>query len=748
MHSKNPPLSILFGFWLASLLCLALASRAHALEWPQEVSAEEGTIVVYQPQPEALEGNRLTGRAAMSLELVNSEEAIFGAFWFEARIDTDGDAGTALISDLRVTSVRWPDSKDAGEQRFTAIVEAALPENGFSISLDRLSASLESADIERRSLENLQHEPPAIEFRQLPAVLLSFDGEPRYGEIENSDYQRIMNTPMAVARNKGSDNYWLYSGRFWYRANEAMGPWQVDASPPADLVQLASGVTGDDQEQPDEPPEIVTANTPTELIVTQGKPDWKSLPGGSVLYVSNTESPWLRDLGTNNMYLLLSGRWYRSKAQDGPWTFVAADELPAAFSDIPPDSEIGGLRTSVAGTPEAEDAVMDARIPQTAAIRRDEATLSVQYDGSPRFEKISGTNVAYALNTATQVLEIDKRYYAVDNGVWFTGTSPTGPWQVADSIPQEEIDRIPPSSAAYNTTYVHIYESTPEIVYVGYLPGYLWSFPYYGVPVYGTGWYYPPYYGRYYYPRPATWGFNVGYNPWTGWSFGLSYSSGFFNVGVGWGGGYPGAYRPWGCCNGWYGGGYRGPVFINTGDINIGNNINVGNRANIGKRIDRGTHKGDFDRSRHNLYRNPANRDRVADRSTARAQLKQARPASGRPNNVFADNKGNVARKVESGWEARANGQWEKPQISQAQREQARSTVEQHTTAQQRQAAQDAMRKRSQTSSGQFQMPQIDRGGLERANRARQHGASREMARPQRGSFGGGGLKSGGLRGR
>ena len=38
-----------------------------------------------------------------------------------------------------------------------------------------------------------------------------------------------------------------------------------------------------------------------------------------------------------------------------------------------------------------------------------------------------------------------------------------------------------------------------------------------------------------------------------------------------WGGGYPGGSLPWlHCCGGWYGGGYRGPTIINTGDINIG----------------------------------------------------------------------------------------------------------------------------------------------------------------------------------
>jgi hypothetical protein len=39
-----------------------------------------------------------------------------------------------------VTKVRWPDSKDAAEQRFTQIVEGAIPSAGFEISLERLSA--------------------------------------------------------------------------------------------------------------------------------------------------------------------------------------------------------------------------------------------------------------------------------------------------------------------------------------------------------------------------------------------------------------------------------------------------------------------------------------------------------------------------------------------------------------------------------------------------------------------------------
>jgi hypothetical protein len=691
---------------------LFVAANVAAMDWPQEITAEEGTIVVYQPQPDKLSGNVLSARAAMSLELNDREEPIFGAFWFEAKIDTDRDAGTALIRDVRVTDVRWPDSTDADEQRFTALVEAAVPASGFEISLERLTASLESAAIERESLDQIRNDPPIIVFREALAVLLIYDGEPRYSEVESSDYERVLNTPFVVVRMKRSNDHWLSSGKFWYEAADPMGPWTPTGSPPRDLAQIVQSAEVDER-QPETPPAIVTADQPTELIVTQGEPEWQSLAGGQILYVQNTETPWLRELSTGNMYVLLSGRWFRAKSQDGPWTFVRADELPASFADIPPASDIGGLRASVAGTDEAEEAVLDAQIPQTAAIRRDEASLAVEYDGAPKFEDIPGTSVAYAVNTGAQVLEIGGRYYAVDNGVWFTSPAATGPWAVADSIPSDEIEKIPPSSPVYNTTHVHIYESTPEIVYVGYTPGYLWSFPYYGVPIYGTGWHYPPYYGSLYYPRPPTWGFHVGYNPWTGWNFGMSWSNGFFSFGMSWGGGWGGAYRPWGCCGGWYGGGYRGPVVINTGDINIGNNVNIGNRTTVRNRIDRDT-SINLDRAQTNLYNRPESRDRLADRTTANRDLQRARPATSRENNVFADRDGNVARRVGDDWQTRENGQWTRPETGSAIRDRAPTM----------------QRDGARPSSGLRNSQGFDRSGLDRASHSRQLGASRQMARP------------------
>jgi hypothetical protein len=275
-------------------------------------------------------------------------------------------------------------------------------------------------------------------------------------------------------------------------------------------------------------------------------------------------------------------------------------------------------------------------------------------------------------------------------------------------------------------------------VYVGYRPGYLWSFPYYGVPVYGTGWYYPPYWGRYYYPRPPTWGFHVGYNPWTGWNFGVSWSNGFFRAGIGWGGGYGGAYRPWRCCGGFYGGGYRRPVVINTGNINIGNNVNIGNRNNFNNKMSRDSRQQVKSRDNRNLYNRPENRMRNADKAAVSRDLKQARPATNRANNVYADKSGAVARRDGDKWQTRQDGSWKqapvnKPANKPVNKPSTQPATRPATQPTTRPATKPATRPSPRPSSGQS----INRNDLNRAHQSRQTGASRERARPTQNRGGG-----------
>ncbi len=645
----------------ATVVTLALVSTAalsgQDYSWPREITISQGTIVLYQPQPETFVGNQLTARSAVALKLTGKPDPIFGAMWGSATVDVDREAGEALVHDLKVTRVRWPNATAEQQAQFTQIVEADFPTEGFHIALERLTASLASAETERGHIEEIKNDAPKIVFVEHLAVLLLYDGAPRTEAIENTNLEQVVNTPFGVVRDKGTGTYYMGGGgKAWYSAPDPTGPWQAGATPPEEILR---GVPPDTSSTPapSPPPQIVTATEPTELVVTQGPPKWQTTAEGKVLFVENTETPWLRELEGPDNYLLISGRWFRSASLQGPWSFARPDSLPAVFQEIPASSPIGGVRSSIAMTAEAQDATLDLQIPQTTAIKRSEAKLEVTYDGEPRFTDIPGTKVAYAENTASQVLRVAGVYYACDNGVWFTARNAKGPWVVADRIPAQEIKQIPPSAPVYNVTYVEVYDHTPDVVYVGYTPGYMGTYPYYGVPVYGTGWYYPPYGGAFYYPRPVTYGFHVTYNPWTGWGMGMTWSTGFFTFGVHFGGGYPGYH---GYRGGYYppGGYHRGGCFNCNININTGNNINIGNSVGGGR--GGGATRPATRPANNNLYNRPENRARVADRGTretASRQLKADRTARG-PNNVFADKNGDVHRRTSSGWESREGNTW------------------------------------------------------------------------------------------
>ena len=283
-------------------------------------------------------------------------------------------------------------------------------------------------------------------------------------------------------------------------------------------------------------PEIVVSTEPAELVVTEGPAAFVPLVD-DLLVLQNSDDDVFMHVSTQKFYIVLAGRWYQADSLTGPWAYQAADDLPKAFADIPRDSNQADSRVYVAGTEEAKDAVLDAQVPQTAAVKRGEVDLEVKYDGEPVYQPVDGTELVYIQNTGSTVLVSGGLYYLVEEGVWYVSSSPNGPWQVSDHRP-EQVDTILPTSPVYNTKYVHVYDSTPSVVYVGYTPGYTGSYVYRNTIFYGTGWYYRPWVSPYYYyPRFSTWGFNVSYNSWSGWNFGLSWGWGPFSVGY-----YSGGY--------------------------------------------------------------------------------------------------------------------------------------------------------------------------------------------------------------
>ena len=79
--------------FLQALVFVFGSGAAGANTWPQEVTADEGTIIEYQPQPESLNGNVLKGRAAMSIELKDGSDPVSGHFLVRRKIETERRAG-------------------------------------------------------------------------------------------------------------------------------------------------------------------------------------------------------------------------------------------------------------------------------------------------------------------------------------------------------------------------------------------------------------------------------------------------------------------------------------------------------------------------------------------------------------------------------------------------------------------------------------------------------------------------------
>lgn len=620
-------------------------------EWPLTINTPEGKVSVYQPQPDAFKYDMLDARAAVAFTASGATQPQFGAVWLSTHIQVDRESRTYTAHELKVTQARFPGATPQQISAITGAIERAAKGAIISGSLDRLAASLELAEQEQASARDLNTDPPKFVFSDVPSLLVMIDGEPQLRPTSVEAVQRVINTPVALLYSTRTKKYYLTDGSHWVSSPDVKGPYAPDGNPPQEIISSAPPDTSSSRSDAAKAhPRVVVSMEPTELIVTEGKPNFTPVTGTNLLYVKNTDRTVIMDINSQDYFILAAGRWYRSGSLSGGWVYVHSDSLPADFSKIPSKSDLGDVRTFVAGTTESRDAVLDASIPQTSAVNRTDSSLTVFYDGEPKFEPIKGTEMLYAANTEYSVLLIKGRYYCCHQAVWYDAPGPKGPWMICTNVP-DEVYSQPPSSPTYNTKYVYVYDATPSVVYVGYLPGYTGCYVYGPTIVYGTGWHYPPWYGAYYYPRPVTYGFGVHYNPWSGWGFTFGWSAGYVSYGVHFHSHYrPPYYRPPYYGGGWYGpGGYRPPP--------------PGYRPGYRPPPPRPTPYASGGRTpaNSNIYGRSGNRSRNTNINTLPAN-QRPKATRGGTNNVYVDRDGNVFRRDNSGqWQQRQGNTWTKP---------------------------------------------------------------------------------------
>ncbi|MCF7855623.1 MAG: hypothetical protein K9N51_12550 [Candidatus Pacebacteria bacterium] len=426
-------------------------------------------VAFYEPQIETYDGDRMTGRAAVSVAH-NQDEPAFGAVWFDMRLRVDRNARTAVVSEFRVTTLRLPGDAAVDTNVIGTVLRQGM--EGIEVAFDPLLRSLEREKAELEAAAAGADAVPDILWVPHPAVVIHVDGEPVLEELPGTDLFAVTNTDAFMVMQKRSGQWFLQVGNEYLTASDYIGPWRDALTVPVSVARAAEEEDVKFETTFDKP-RVIVATRPTELLMTDGEPRYAVIPGTSLLYVVNTDADVFLEIGEQKHYVLLAGRWFASPSlMQGPWQVVPPEALPVTFANIPPDAIMGGVLASVPGTEAAHEAVQEAQIPTVQSVAREAVTVNVEYYGDPDYERIGATDVYYAVNTPYSVLRVFPYYYLCLDGVWYRGRSSFGPWSVCIDVPTV-IYTIPPYYPVYPVTYVRVYDWTPRYVYVGYTAGYL-----------------------------------------------------------------------------------------------------------------------------------------------------------------------------------------------------------------------------------------------------------------------------------
>ena len=739
------------------LHCMMGTCFAQDVGWPREKSNASGTLIYYQPQLDEWKSFRqLEARMAVSIKPTGGEP-VLGVVSFRARTDANLDTRNVVVSGLDIISVRFPSLEAPQAAAMESLVRKfLLPSGTLNINLDRLLAELDQSKPASMPVVAVRNDPPKIFVSYDSAILLLIDGEPVRAPIERTQLEYVVNTNWNLFFDKTNSEYYLLNERQWLSSTALEGPWKVTAKLPAAMSNLPNQPNWADVKKAIPPasaattaPKVFYSNVPAEIILFKGQPKFAAIANTKLTYATNTSSNVFLQGGENQYYFLIAGRWFRSKALDGPWSYAGAD-LPTDFALIPPNSPAGRVLVSVPGTDAANDAVLLAQVPTTVIVSpaQAESQVKVSYDGAPQFKPIESTNLSYASNSQDKVIKVGDLYYLCFQGVWFMSVAPQGPWKTAASVPQE-IYTIPPSSPVYNVTYVTQTTTPSGEIEASSTAGYLGMFII-GVAVgatvsYGTGYYYPPYfyYGPYpypiYRPYPITYGVGAFYNPRNGaygyvrgayGPYGGVAGGAWYNPSRGTYGRAVGACGVYGCA-----GAARAynPYTGTYAATRQGSNAYSQWGSSVVTKGDKWAQTGHYTDSRGTIAgARTSEGGRVVAGSGQNGRGFVGQSAAG---DVYAGKDGNVYKKTDSGWQQYGNGGWNPVDSTGARN----NSTGQNTAAsgQQPRAPTQNLNSRTQPTAGQNASPPLGQQrapatadssqlqGLNRDAQARQMGAER-----------------------
>jgi hypothetical protein len=301
--------------------------------WPRKVDLANASALIYQPQINSWNGNRLDFRAAVALQPTGAKTETFGVIFGTARTHVDKVARTVTLENVAVSKADFPVLPDRGST-YSSDLAKSIGSSLRTISLDRMEAALAASGIKAAPVE-VNNAPPQVFVSYKPAILVPIDGAPVMKPLpDHPEYQRVINTRALILQGALDRAWYLHVYDGWLTANSVDGPWTQASMGPfvmsrfdavaADLAKkgVVDLLDGGPKANPKPSlangvPAIHTAQGPAELVQFDGQPDFVPIVGTQLLWASNTHSDVLIDIETSGYFVLLAGRWFRAPSLSG-----------------------------------------------------------------------------------------------------------------------------------------------------------------------------------------------------------------------------------------------------------------------------------------------------------------------------------------------------------------------------------------------------------------------------------------------
>jgi hypothetical protein len=183
---------------------------------------------------------------------------------------------------------------------------------------------------------------------------------------------------------------------------------------------------GDPAQLNHQPPRIVVAQQPTQLLLIDKKPVAAPVTGTGLEFVVNTDWKLFHHPLSGNWYVLNQGTWQsQAMLATGGWRTTV--ELPDDFQLLALGDEWVEVRNAMPPRLPAED-------PPPFIVSL-EPTELVQIDGPPRLQAAGDSGLRYVSNTDRDLFALGERWYLLLSGRWFVAGDLDGPWSTVEQLP-------------------------------------------------------------------------------------------------------------------------------------------------------------------------------------------------------------------------------------------------------------------------------------------------------------------------